>query len=290
MVSRPMEAVVAEAEALAAEGAGEIILIGQDPNRYGVDLRQGHQLAALVRRLARIEALRWVRLMYLFPDRSLEPLIDLFAEAGTTSRVCRYRDIPFQHAAPEIVRAMNRPGGAESYLDFLARLRAACPEVSVRSTFIVGFPGETERHFEELLAFVRGVRLDWAGVFKYSREEGSPAASLPGQVPRRVAQERYDRLMRLQQEITAARNARWLGRTVDVLVENVDGSRAVGRHEGQAPEIDGIVTVDLHDLPPAARPSPGQWVSVRVTGVDGYDLAAVPGAPEVDRLDDAFQG
>jgi ribosomal protein S12 methylthiotransferase len=278
MVSRPMEVIVAEAEALAAEGAGEIILIGQDPNRYGVDLRQGHQLAALVRRLARIEALRWVRLMYLFPDRSLEPLIDLLAEAEAaprgSARVCRYLDIPFQHAAPEVVRAMNRPGGAESYLDFLARLRAACPEVSVRSTFIVGFPGETERHFAELLAFVREAQLDWAGVFQYSREEGSPAASMPGQVPRRVARERYDRLMRLQQEITAARNARWLGRTFDVLVEEVDGARAVGRHEGQAPEIDGVVTLDLRDLPPAAHPAPGQWVSVRATGVEGYDLVA----------------
>lgn len=279
MVSRPMEAIVAEAEALAAEGTGEIILIGQDPNRYGVDLRQGHQLAALVRRLARIEALRWVRLMYLFPDRSLEPLIDVLAGEP---RVCRYLDIPFQHAAPEMVRAMNRPGGAESYLEFLGRLRAACPDVSVRSTFIVGFPGETERHFEELLQFVREACLDWAGVFKYSREEGSPAASMPGQVPRRVAQERYDRLMRLQQEITAARNARWLGRAIDVLVEEVDGEcvgappRATGRHEGQAPEIDGIVTLNLCDLAPAARPAPGQWVPVRVTGVEGYDLVGVP--------------
>jgi ribosomal protein S12 methylthiotransferase len=273
MVSRPMEAVVAEAEALAAEGTGEIILIGQDPNRYGVDLRQGHQLATLVRRLARIEALRWVRLMYLFPDRSLEPLIDVLAEE---QRVCRYLDVPFQHAAPEMVRAINRPGGAESYLEFLGRLRAACPDVSVRSTFIVGFPGETERHFEELLQFVREACLDWAGVFKYSREEGSPAASMPGQVPRRVAQERYDRLMRLQQEITAARNARWLGRAIDVLIEEVDGARATGRHEGQAPEIDGIVTLDLSDLAPAARPAPGQWVPVRVTGVEGYDLVGVP--------------
>jgi ribosomal protein S12 methylthiotransferase len=308
MVSRPMEAIVAEAESLAADGTGEIILIGQDPNRYGVDLgrdlvqietnaecgmrnaelgkadlstiphsafripHSASHLAVLLRRLDRIEALRWVRLMYLFPDRSLEPLIDVLAES---SRICRYLDIPFQHAAPEIVRAMNRPGGAETYLDFIARVRAACPDVSLRSTFIVGFPGETERHFEELLAFVRAAELDWVGVFQYSREEGAPAAAYRGRVPRRVAQERYDRLMQLQQEITVTRNRRWLGRTLDVLVEEVSETEAIGRHEGQAPEIDGVVRLDVTDFPPSGRPRPGQWLPARIIDIDHYDLIAI---------------
>jgi ribosomal protein S12 methylthiotransferase len=293
MVSRPLAAIAAEAEGLAAAGAREIILIGQDPNRYGVDRREGHLLALLLRRLARIETLRWIRLMYLFPDRSLDPLIEVLA---TEARVVPYLDIPFQHAAPAIVRAMNRPGGAEAYLDFLVRLRAAVPDVSVRSTFIVGFPGETEAHFEELLAFVRAARLDWVGVFEYSREEGTPAAGLPGQVPRRVARERYHRLMAAQQEITRDRNARFVGRDLEILVERVEGGRvsdgsarfepckgshgsaptpvrAVGRHAGQAPEIDGEVRLDLTGLSERERPAaPGDFVSARITAAEGYDL------------------
>jgi len=211
--------------------------------------------------------------MYLFPDRSLEPLIQVLAES---SRICRYLDIPFQHAAPEIVRAMNRPGGAETYLDFIGRVREAVPDVSLRSTFIVGFPGETERHFEELLAFVRAAQLDWVGVFQYSREEGAPAATFRNRVPRRVAQERYDRLMQLQQEITATRNRRWLGRTLDVLIEEVSDTQAIGRHEGQAPEIDGVVRIVLSGLSPSRRPTPGQWQQARIEDVDQYDLVAAP--------------
>jgi ribosomal protein S12 methylthiotransferase len=271
MVSRSMEAIAAEAEALAAAGTREIVLIGQDPNRYGVDRRQGHQLATLLRRLARIEGVRWIRLMYLFPDRSLDPLIEVLA---TEPRVCPYLDIPFQHAAPEIVRAMNRPGGAATYLDFIARLRAAVPDVSLRSTFIVGFPGETEAHFEELLAFVREARLDWVGVFEYSPEEGTPAAGLAGRVPHRVTRERYHRLMQAQQEITRTQGARFVGRDLEVLVERVDGARAVGRHAGQAPEIDGEVRLDLMGVPDRGRPAPGDFVSARITAAEGYDLEA----------------
>jgi len=274
MVSRPRDAIAREAEELAAAGAREIILIGQDPNRYGVDRREGHQLAALLRRLGRIEALRWIRLMYLFPDRSLDPLIEVLA---TEPRVAPYLDVPFQHAAPEIVRAMNRPGGAESYLDFITRLRAAVPDVSLRSTFIVGFPGETEAHFEELLAFVRAARLDWVGVFPYSREEGTPAARLRPQVPRRVAEERFHRLMQAQQEITAARGARFIRRRLEVLVESVEGDRARGRHAGQAPEIDGEVRLELSAWPREGRPEPGDFVSALVTAAEGYDLEATRG-------------
>lgn len=286
MVSRPLEAIVAEAEELAASGVRELILIGQDPNRYGVDLRHGRRLAELLRRLGQIDGLRWVRLMYLFPDRSLEPLIDVLA---SEPRLCRYLDIPFQHAAPEIVRAMNRPGSAEVYLDFIARLRAAVPDVSLRSTFIVGFPGETERHFEELLAFVKQAGLDWVGVFEYSREEGTPAARLPRQVPRRVARERYHRLMRLQQEITAARNARWLGRRVELLVERLRDGGAVGRHEGQAPEIDGEVLLSPAGVSKARRPVPGDFVFARVYAVDGYDLKAALGEEKVAHSENCFR-
>jgi ribosomal protein S12 methylthiotransferase len=279
MVSRPVPLVTAEARALAAEGAREIVLIGQDPTRYGVDLRVGFQLSALLHELAQIDDLRWIRLMYLFPDRSTEGLV----EAITTGpKVCRYVDMPFQHASRRVLRAMNRPGDGEESLGLLQKLRTACPDIVVRSTFIVGFPGETEADFAELLAFVRAAELDWAGAFRYSREEGSPAADMPHQVPERLIQERYDRLMTLQQEITQRRNERWVGRELEVLVEAVDGDTARGRTAGQAPEIDGSVCLHLgagHPREGAVRP--GDFVRAVVVRADGYDLEARPagGAP-----------
>jgi len=279
MVSRSLETVAAEAESLAADGARELVLVGQDPTRYGVDRGVGFQMAALLRRLARLEALRWIRLMYLFPDRSVDSLIELIAGE---ERICDYVDIPFQHASRSVLRRMNRPGDEEEYLRFLENLRRACPEVSVRSTFIVGFPGETERDFETLLQFVAAAQLDWVGVFTYSREEGSPAAALPGQVPKRVAQGRRRELMRRQREISAARRRRWVGRTIEVLVEKAepDGRRGVGRSQGQAPEIDGVVR--LRSSARAAPLVPGQFVFAHVTGSTAYDLeAVVPGSAGV---------
>lgn len=275
MVSRSIETIVAEAESLAAEGTRELVLVGQDPTRYGVDrgdtTGEGtvFQLAGLLRRLARIEPLRWIRLMYLFPDRSVDPLIEVIA---TEERVCDYVDIPFQHASGPVLRRMNRPGDGEQYLGFLGRLRRACPEVSVRSTFIVGFPGETERDFEELMAFVEVAQLDWVGVFTYSREEGSPAAAMPDQVPQRVAQARRRELMRRQKKISAARRRRWVGREIEVLIERVspDGRRGMGRSQGQAPEIDGVVrlTAGKQTTPLI----PGGFVRAQVHGHTAYDL------------------
>jgi ribosomal protein S12 methylthiotransferase len=283
MVSRPLPLLVSEARSLAADGAREIILIGQDPTRYGVDLRADRPgLARVLQELGRIEPLRWIRLMYLFPDRATDGLVEAIA---TVPKVCRYVDMPFQHASRSVVRAMNRPGDGEEYLRLLQKLRAACPDIVVRSTFIVGFPGETDSHFEELLEFIRAAELDWAGAFCYSREEGSPAAALPRQVPKRVARERYERLMLLQREITQRRNERWVGRELEVLVEAVEGDTARGRTEGQAPEIDGSVRVALGEtrsqavegdlrapVPPVVRP--GDFVRVIAVRADGYDLDA----------------
>jgi ribosomal protein S12 methylthiotransferase len=281
MVSRPAATIVAEAEALAAEGARELVLVGQDPVRFGIDRGEGFQLAALLRRLARVEGLRWIRPMYLFPDRSIEPLIEVIAEE---ERVCDYVDIPFQHASRSVLRRMNRPGDGEAYLQFLEKLRRACPEVSARSTFITGFPGETESDFETLLQFVEAAQLDWVGVFTYSPEEGSPAAAMPDPVPKRVALARRRELMRRQREISAARRRRWIGRTMEVLVEQAppDGRRGIGRSQGQAPEIDGIVR--LTRRAGAAPLVPGQFVSAHVSGSTAYDLDAAV----VDRLSGAL--
>ena len=271
MVSRPIETVVAEAKALAGEGTKELVLVGQDPTRYGVDRGDGFQMASLMRRLAQIEALRWVRLMYLFPDRSADRLIEVIA---SEERVCNYFDIPFQHASRAVLRRMNRPGSGEEYLDFLGKLRRACPDVSVRSTFIVGFPGETEGDFEELLRFVEAAPLDWVGVFSYSREEGSPAHGHGEQVPRRLAQARRSKLMRRQRAISAARRQRWLGRDLEVLIERVssDGQRAVGRSQGQAPEINGVIRLSRTARQP--RFVPGHFVRALIRGSSTYDLDA----------------
>ena len=272
MVSRPIEAIVREAEVLAAQGTREIILIGQDPNRYGVDLADGnstrHLLPQLLERLNDVRDLRWIRLMYLFPDRHAEPILKAIARLP---KVCKYVDMPFQHTSADVVRAMNRPGNGQEYLRMLEKLRGACPEVSVRSTFIVGFPGETEAHFEELSEFARSVQLDWGGVFRYSPEEGSAAALLPDEVSRRVSRSRYDRLMQLQQEISVERQRRWIGKRVEVLLESVQGEQGTGRTQGQAPEVDGETHLDLSSLPDSR---PGDFVLAEVTGSGPYDLEA----------------
>jgi ribosomal protein S12 methylthiotransferase len=262
-----MDSIVREAEVLAAQGTREVVLIGQDPTRYGVDLG-GHQLAELLARLNEVPDLRWIRVMYLFPDRHAEPVLE--AIAGLP-KVCKYVDMPVQHASPEMVRRMNRPGGAQDYLRLLGKLRGACPDVSVRSTFIVGFPGETDEHFEEMVRFARAAELDWVGVFRYSQEDGTAAADLSGQVPKRVSKARYDRLMSELQDVSAARQRRWIGRTVEVLVEAVCGSAGTGRTHGQAPEVDGETALDLAALPDTR---PGDFVLADVTGSGPYDLEA----------------
>lgn len=272
MVSRTVDAVVREAEVLAAQGAREVILIGQDPNRYGVDLRTAegpsHLLPHLLERLNEVAGLRWIRLMYLFPDRHAEPILEAVA---TLPKVCKYVDMPFQHTSREIVKAMNRPGCGQEYLGMLQKLRRACPDVSIRSTYIVGFPGETEAHFSELLEFAREAQLDWGGVFRYSVEEGTTAAEMGSQVSSRISKDRYHRLMTLQQEISAERQKRWLGRRVEVLVETVHSEGAAGRTQGQAPEIDGETRLDLAALPDTR---PGDFVLAEVTGSSEYDLHA----------------
>lgn len=270
MVSRTVDAIVREAQILAAQGTREVILIGQDPTRYGVDLKgeeSTHLLPDLLARLNDIPELRWIRLMYLFPDRHAPAVMDAIA---SLPKVCKYVDIPFQHASQRVLRLMNRPGSGAESLALLERMRAQCPEVSIRSTFIVGFPGETEEDFQEVLDFTRAARMDWVGVFQYSPEEGTPAAERE-QVPARVIRSRYRRLMELQQEISTLRQQRWHGKEVEVVLEVRDGDRGTGRTPGQAPEVDGETVLDLSLLPEAR---PGDFLRARVTGSGPYDLEA----------------
>jgi ribosomal protein S12 methylthiotransferase len=223
-------------------------------------------LPELLARLNDVRDLRWIRVMYLFPDRHVEPILEAIS---ALPKVCKYVDMPVQHTSPDIVRAMNRPGDGQEYLRRLEKLRRICPDVSLRSTFIVGFPGETDAHFQDLLDFAQQVQFDWGGVFQYSPEDGSTAAEMPGRVPKRVSKARYHQLMAVQQTISAERQRRWVGRQVEVLVETVQGENAVGRTQGQAPDVDGETHLDISVLPDVR---PGDFVLAEVTGSAEYDL------------------
>jgi ribosomal protein S12 methylthiotransferase len=263
--SKPLERLLEEARALVAEGTLELNLIAQDVTQYGYDLYGRFTLPRLLQELDAIEGLRWIRLLYFYPNRLTDEVIE--AMAGLP-KVLPYVDIPLQHVHPDILRAMRRPWDGERYLRLFERVRAAMPEVAIRTTFIVGFPGEEERHFEHLLAFVRSAGLERVGSFPFSREPGTPAAELPGQVPFRVRRERHDRLMRLQQSLATERGQRWVGRELDVLVESAAEGGSTGRTYRDAPEIDGTIQLDTQERP-------GSMVRARVTAALVHDLAGV---------------
>lgn len=265
--SRKLEEVEAEAKWLASIGVKEIILIAQETTRYGFDLYGELMLPKLLRRLTAIDGIHWVRILYGFPTTITEELIEAMA---TAENVVHYIDIPFQHAHPEILRAMRRPGDFESYLRLIERLRSAMPDIAIRSTFMVGFPGENEAHFERLLEFVKEAKLDRVGAFAFSPEPETDAAKLDGQVPDEVKLERYERLMELQRQISLERNMQLVGKEIEVLIESYDMRRKVwvGRSYRDAPEIDGLVYVSGDGL------KPGEFVRVFVERAGEYDLFA----------------
>ncbi len=266
--SRAVGSVVAEAESLARDGIREINLIAQDTTAYGRDLN-GPDIADLVAALATVEGLHWIRLLYTFPTRVTSRLIEAMAAHGT---VCKYIDVPFQHADRGLLRRMGRPGGGSGYLKLIERLRGAMPEIAIRTTFLIGFPGETRQAFERLLEFVDAAQLDRAGAFVYSAEPGTPAAEMPDQVPAKTAQERLHELMVRQQTVSLARNRDWIGRQIEVLVESQGPPRNtwVGRSFRDAPEIDGSVIVRTGRRPM----QPGRFVCAEVIGAEPYDLRA----------------
>jgi ribosomal protein S12 methylthiotransferase len=259
---------VREARALAQRGVREINLVAQDTTAYGRD-RGGADIADLLSKLARVRGLRWVRLLYGFPTRVTNRLIAAIAQEPT---VCEYIDVPFQHADRGILRQMGRPGDGNAYLRIIARLRNAMPDVAIRSTFLVGLPGEGEEQFRRLLEFVEAAQLDRAGAFCYSPERGTPVADMPDQVPPEVAQQRFHELMMLQQRISLARNQRWIGREIEVLIEAEGDSPGewVGRSFRDAPEIDGTVKVKAERRPLA----PSEFARAEVTAAEPYDLIA----------------
>ena len=271
LVSRPIGDVMDEAEGLVRSGVRELLVISQDTSAYGVDVRyrtgfwQGRPLATRMESLC--EALGelgvWVRLHYVYPYPHVDKVIPLMAEG----RVLPYLDIPFQHASPAVLKRMRRPAATEKVLERIHSWRRVCPEITLRSTFIVGFPGETDAEFEELLAFLGEANLDRVGCFTYSPVAGAAANELADAVPEALKQERYERFMERQQAISAARLHAKVGREIEVLIDHVDADGAIGRSAADAPEIDGRV-----HLPGATELTPGDWVRGVVSRADEYDL------------------
>ncbi|MDG2617626.1 30S ribosomal protein S12 methylthiotransferase RimO [Thermoleptolyngbya sichuanensis XZ-Cy5] len=261
--SRSIESIVAEAKQLAAEGVQEIILISQITTNYGVDLYGEPRLAELLRALGEVEV-PWIRMHYAYPT-GLTPKV--IAAIQETPNVLPYLDLPLQHSHPEVLRAMNRPWQGQVNDGIIERIKTAIPDAVLRTTFIVGFPGETEAHFQHLLAFVQRHEFDHVGVFTFSAEEGTPAFNLPNQLPQTVMDDRRDRLMQVQQPISLRRNQAQVGRVVDVLIEqeNPETNELVGRSPRFSPEVDGLVYVQ-------GDARLGSMATVEITGADVYDL------------------
>lgn len=263
--SRSEESVIAEAKTLADRGVKELNLVAQDVTRYGLDKYKELALPHIVDRLSEIDGVEWIRLLYCYPTRISD---DLIRSVAGNAKACRYFDVPLQHCSDKILRAMGRYGSKREYLDLFDRIRERCPDVALRTTFIVGFPGETEEDFEELMDFVKRVRFDRVGVFQYSVEDGTPASLLDRRVTQKVAKSRLRRLMELQQGISLEKNKALVGKRMRILVERIEGESAVGRSYRDALEIDGLVYLEGSAVP-------GSLVEAEITGARHYDLVAV---------------
>jgi len=268
--SRPVSSLIKEAKVLVEMGVKEIIIVSQDTTAYGLDLGDGSSLETLLRKLVRIDGLRWVRLLYCNPHLFTDSLISLIRDE---KKICPYLDIPIQHVSNRILKAMNRRTEFREVKALFEKLRENIPGLCLRSTAIVGFPGETEEEFSKLLSFVKEAEIEWFGAFPYSPEEGTPAAALPDQLPRKLREERWDAFMGLQSSISQAKNESHVGKELIVLVAGEENGRAYGRTYFQAPEVDGRTYLEI---PGGRPPAPGVFVKVRV--VDGltYDLIAEP--------------
>ncbi|WP_289001114.1 30S ribosomal protein S12 methylthiotransferase RimO [uncultured Megasphaera sp.] len=270
LYSRPVDSVVEEVKQLAADGVKEINLIAQDTTSYGVDLAGHSLLPELLRQLVKIEGIRWIRLFYLYPHYFTDELLDLIV---SEDKICPYVDLPLQHISQTVLERMNRRDSKEDVLRLVDKLCAHGRKLTLRSTFIVGFPGETESEFQELCDFVEKTEFDDVGVFTYSQEDGTPAARMADQIPQAVKEERYHQLMAIQAKVSEHRNQELEGSLHTLLVERIEeenGQRqAVGRIEIQAPEVDGLTYLE-----DAADVQPGDMVTVRIAQGFAYDLVA----------------
>jgi ribosomal protein S12 methylthiotransferase len=276
--TKPIEAVVAEARELAADGVRELVIVAQDTTYYGVDLYGEPRLVELLRRLEEVDELEWIRLMYLYPIHFTPELVETIA---ASPKILPYLDMPLQHASDPVLKRMQRRVGRAATEDLLGRLRERIPDLTLRTTFITGFPGETREQFADLLEFARQWRFERVGVFTYSLEPDTPAARLDGHLPEEEKAARRDELMRLQQGIAHDHARRQVGRTLDVIIDRQSGDREdvwIGRTKADAPEIDCLVYVTAPGTS-AARPLTGRIVPVEIVAASGYDLAGVPAAP-----------
>ena len=271
--SRPADSIVREAHALAARGVKELLLISQDTSFYGVDRGERGALARLLRELNRVDGLEWIRMLYLYPTTIGDEVLDAMAEC---EKVCNYVDLPLQHASDAVLKRMKRPGTRASYERLLDRIRTRVPGVTLRTTFIAGFPGESEADADQLERFVSSSGFDHVGVFTYSHEEGTSAHALVDDVPARVKRQRRARLMRLQRTIVARAQRARIGSTVRLVIDGPAAESDLvlrGRLEGQAPDIDPLVY--LTECDPSAF-SPGQFIEAEIVGSRAYDLLARP--------------
>jgi len=275
LVSRPIGEVMREAENLVKQGVKEILVISQDTSAYGVDVRYKldfvggravrTRMNELVKELARLGV--WVRLHYVYPYPHVDEVLPLMAEG----KVLPYLDVPFQHANPRILKLMKRPASGERNIERIRAWRAICPDLTIRSTFIAGFPGETDSEFDELLDFLREARLDRVGCFAYSPVDGAAANQLPGALPEDIREERRARFMRVQEAISRERIERKVGSVQRVLIDQVGPTVCVGRTQADAPEIDGVVYVKTR-----RKLAVGDFLDVLVTATDAHDLRGVP--------------
>ena len=267
-VSRKMENILEEAEKLAKEGYKEIVVIAQDTTKYGIDIYGKPMLAELLSKLCEIEGIKWIRFLYSYPETITQELIDVVKKE---EKICKYFDIPIQHISDNVLKRMNRKSDGKSIRKIIEKLRKEIPNVIIRTTVMVGFPGETKENFEELYDFVKEAKFERLGAFSYSKEEGTPAKMMPNQVHPQTKKARYNKIMKLQQEISKENLKKQIGRKLEVLVETktFDGKYYVGRSYMDVPEIDGIVYVKNDE-----NLNFGEFIKCKVTKVDEYDLVA----------------
>lgn len=272
--SRPMQDIIEEAKGLAEKGIKELIVIAQDTTRYGIDIYGESKLAELLQKLCKIEKLEWVRFLYSYPEGITDELIDV---VSNNDKICKYFDIPIQHVSNDVLKRMNRKTSRENIENIIKKIRNKIPEVTLRTSLIVGFPGETEKQFKELYEFVKEIKFDKLGVFEYSQEEGTPAAKLPDQIDEETKKVRHNKIMQLQQGISNEVMKKKVGKIEKVLIENVYENKKhkylVGRTQKDAPDIDGMVYVEI-DSKNNEDKYLNTFVKCEITDYSNYDLIA----------------
>lgn len=266
-IERPMESIIAEAEQLASQGVKEVILIAQDTTKYGLALYGEYKLAELLKKLVKIDGIEWFRLFYCYPDRVTDELIDVIA---SEDKICSYIDIPLQHCNADVLKAMNRAGSYESLKNLLTKMKARIPELSLRTTFMVGFPGESEEQFEELCKFIKDIEFDKMGCFAFSPEEDTPAFDFDNQIEDNIKKRRAEVIMDIQYSITENANKRKIGNTYKVIIDGYEDEKYIGRSYLDSPEIDSGIIISCNQ-----KHTIGEFINVKITDYDGYDLIGV---------------